>query len=1198
MFKKIFLFELRYRLKRPATYIYFFIFFLLSFLAVTTDAVMVGGAAGKVYRNSPFVLSTFVTIFSVFGIFVSSAIMGVPVYRDLEHRMDTFFYTLPFTKSAYLAGRFAGSFVVLTFVMSGVGLGMLLGSFMPWVPADTIGPVHLYHYIHTYLVFMIPTTLLTGTIFFSLVALSRNVVAAYAGTVILFVAYLISTSITEDLDNHTLSALLDPFGLSTFTEVTKYWTVVEKNGQVVPFTGLIIYNRLIWLTVSFLLLGFTFYRFKLHTLAGGGRKIKETDEAKPLHITLPKVQQHFSTGAYVKQMLLMARMEFTNVSRDIFFIAILFAGVVFLFLDAWYMDSMYGTTTYPVTYNMLQIKDDNYGLMVYVILIMFSGEMVWRERQLKFSLITDAFPVPNWMLYGSKFMALALICLVLVTMVPLAGIITQSIKGYYNFELSLYAKEMYLITFFRLLTFGVLCFFVHTLVNNKFLGLFTIIVYMIANIVIVQLDYSHPLYRFNSEPGYTYSDMNGYGHFVEPLLWFRGYWVVLAVVLAIAANLLWSRGVESDIKNRLKVARSRWKGSTRVAFALALVAFAGVGAYIFYNTNTLNTWETDKQGFAKQARYEKQYKKWEGIAQPRITAIKVAVDIYPEELRANAKGTYTIQNKTGQPIDSLHLRISDKVTVNAIALGGKPAERIYTDEEIGYYIYKITPALQPGVETTLDFDLGNSKKGFTATKASTSIVYNGTFFNNTVLPSIGYDPYNELSDNKERKKQDLPEKERMNDLHDHEAYKNTYISSDADWVSFEAIVSTSPDQIAIAPGYLQREWTEGNRKFYHYSMGDTKILNFYSFMSARYEVRRDEWKSPEGENVAIEIYYHKGHEYNLDRMVNSVKQSLSYFTANFSPYQHKQVRIIEFPRYAQFAQAFPNTIPYSEAIGFIARVREDEEKDIDFPYYVTAHEVAHQWWAHQVIGANVQGSTVLSETMAQYSALMVMEKQYGKDKMKRFLSYELDKYLKGRSSEREKELPLYRVENQPYIHYRKGSLVMYALKDYIGEENLNKALAAFIKETAYQEAPYTTSLDFMKHIRNATPDSLQYLVNDMFEKITLYENRVTEARYKDMGNNTYLVSMELDSKKFYADSLGNEKEQKYKDLVEVGIFTEEKEGKKGIQKPLYLQKHWIEPGKTKLEFTVKGKPAKAGIDPYNKLIDRNPGDNTMTVTTL
>ena len=155
-------------------------------------------------------------------------------------------------------------------------------------------------------------------------------------------------------------------------------------------------------------------------------------------------------------------------------------------------------------------------------------------------------------------------------------------------------------------------------------------------------------------------------------------------------------------------------------------------------------------------------------------------------------------------------------------------------------------------------------------------------------------------------------------------------------------------------------------------------------------------------DVAIEIYYHKGHEYNVDTMIQAIKDSLEYFTHYFSPYQHRQVRIIEFPRYRAFAQSFPNTIPYSETIGFIARVDPNDPDDIDYPYYVTAHEVAHQWWAHQVIGGDVQGATMLSETMAQYSALMVMKRTFGPDQMKRFLRYELDGYLKGRATERKR----------------------------------------------------------------------------------------------------------------------------------------------------------------------------------------------------
>ncbi len=115
------------------------------------------------------------------------------------------------------------------------------------------------------------------------------------------------------------------------------------------------------------------------------------------------------------------------------------------------------------------------------------------------------------------------------------------------------------------------------------------------------------------------------------------------------------------------------------------------------------------------------------------------------------------------------------------------------------------------------------------------------------------------------------------------------------------------------------------------------------------------------------------HAYNVDRMIDATRKSLDYSTTNFSPYQHKQVRILEFPRYPKFAQSFANTIPFSESDRLHCRARPSQDR-IDYVFYVTAHEIAHQWWGHQVIGANVQGQTMLSESLAQYSALMVMER--------------------------------------------------------------------------------------------------------------------------------------------------------------------------------------------------------------------------------
>jgi ABC-2 type transport system permease protein len=439
------------------------------------------------------------------------------------------------------------------------------------------------------------------------------------------------------------------------------------------------------------------------------------------------------------------------------------------------------------------------------------------------------------------------------------------------------------------------------------------------------------------------------------------------------------------------------------------------------------------------------------------------------------------------------------------------------------------------------------------------------------------------------------------------ARKNNYISNDADWLTFETTVSTSGDQTAIAPGYLQKQWKKDGRNYFHYKM-DQKMLNFYAYNSAQYEVKRDKWK-----NVAIEVYYHKGHEYNLDRMIAGVKKSLDYYTANFSPYQHKQVRIMEYPRtQGTFAQSFANTIPFSEAIGFIAAV-DDENKDaVDYPFAVTSHEVAHQWWAHQVISANVQGATMLSESLSEYSSLKVLERQYGKSQMRKFLKTSLDRYLTGRTIESKKEKPLMYNENQQYIHYEKGSLVFYALSDFIGEQKLNGVLKSYIQKVGYQDAPYTNSVELVALLKQATPDSLQYVINDMFENITLYDNRVKNATAKKLANGKYQVDIEFDVAKYKADDQGKRifkdkagKTLTYQkkgdivattslplqDYIEIGVFTEETVNEIKTEKELHLKKYKINKIDNKVTIIVDEKPTEVGVDPYNKLIDTNSNDN-------
>lgn len=468
--------------------------------------------------------------------------------------------------------------------------------------------------------------------------------------------------------------------------------------------------------------------------------------------------------------------------------------------------------------------------------------------------------------------------------------------------------------------------------------------------------------------------------------------------------------------------------------------------------------------------------------------------------------------------------------------------------------------------------------------------YNGSFFNNSqAMPAIGIDRQSFLQNPEARWRQGLEELDRAYPLEDESRWDTNYIRSDADFVSFRTTVSTSLDQVAVAPGYLQREWTQGERRYFEYEM-DVPILNFYSWLSAKYEVVEDEWNG-----VRLQVFYHPPHDWNVQRMLEASRDALAYCSAAFSPYQYRQFRIFEFPAYADFAQSFPNSIPYSEGIGFIADLRDPV--DIDYVYYVTAHEAAHQWWAHQVMAANVQGGTMLVETLAQYSALMLMEREYGQDAMRRFLKYELDRYLSARGSEAREEQPLYRVENQPYIHYRKGAVVMYALKDFVGEETVNRTLARLIELRGFQGSPYATTLDFLRLLREEAGEEWDTLITDLFERIIVFDLKVREATARALGDGRYEVTIDVEAHKYAAAGDGSQEEEPIDYMIDLGVFTRDLYGAiEGSDHVLMLEKRRVDDTSMRFTVVVDQEPLWVGIDPYNKLIDRNSDDNLRQVS--
>lgn len=1187
MFKNIFLFELKYRKARAANYIYFAIMFLFCLLAVTTDVVRIGGAVGQVKENAPIVIGQMIVIMGFFMTLISSAIMGVAVLRDFEHNTEAILFSTPIKKFHYLMGRYWGSLVILLLVAASLPIGFMIGDLWPTREADRLLPFNLLTYWQPFCIFVVPNMFFTGAIFFASGALSRKSIVIYTQGIMLLVLYIGTSSLLRDIEQKEIAAMLDPFGVRAFNFYTQYWTPGERNTLQIPFEGYILYNRLLWVGVGILILVINHFAFSFNVVRNSIFKTKavkdELIKIKPEETRIPLTRQYTNFATHISQLVKLTVFYFKMVFKEIPFLAIVIAGILLLLVNAINLNELFGTKSYPTTYTILGLLS-GFNLFFLIISVLYTGELVWKERSVNLNLIIDAMPMPDSISLISKFFGLLFIYIVLIAGLILTGMVIQMSYGYYKFELGIYIGTLYTETLAFLVLYSLLSLFIHVMVNNKFLGFAVAVAFFILVSFFSQMGLEHPLFQFGSGSLGTYSDMNVYGHFVTPFSWFQVYWLAFVVFLFAIAVVFSSRGSEDVIAMRWKAGKLRLSRSLITLIICTTVIFVSSGFYIFYNTNIVNEYSNKDQREKLQIDYEKTLKKFEFIPQPRITDVNLKVDIYPSKRDFTAEGHYILKNKTDKPISDLHIQenVGSELKTDYLKFDRKYGVKEKFDE-FDYTIYKLEKPIQPGDSIRMDFKVSFVTNGFVeGGRSNTSVIFNGTFFNNQYFPSLGYFSGGEMSDDNDRKEKGLPKKERMMERNDPRGLQQSLFGDDADHISFEMVISTDKGQTAIAPGYLQKQWVENNREYFHYKM-DAPMCNFYSMISAHYEVKHEKWN-----DINLEVYYHKGHNYNVDKMMLGMKDALTYYSKNFSPYQYRQLRIMEFPRYANFAQSFANTIPFSEGIGFIAKIN-DPDKDIDYVYYVTAHEVAHQWWGHQVMEAGVKGNAMLSESMSQYSALMVLKHKFTPEIIERYLKYELDRYLLGRASERKKEQPLELVEGQGYIHYQKASLIFYALQDYIGEDSVNAAFRRFNSTWRFKDAPYPTSADLLKEIRKVTPDSLNYLIKDMFETITLFENKTDSAFYREKGKNEFEIKLYATAEKLRADSTGIETPIAINDWIDIGVYGKDKAGKDSL---IYLKKHKITKKENAFTITVKSKPRKAGIDPLHKLIDRHSNDNS------
>lgn len=1177
MFRVIASFELKYWLTRPVFYVYATVFFLLAMGTMAGSAGVFGEGSSNAFSiaNAPFNLFSDLAFLQKLLLFLLPTLVGVAIYRDFGSNMHSLLYAYPFTKRDYLLGKFVGSFLLVMMIGLATELGLLAGTLLPGVNPAQVVSLRLSAYWFLFYMYLLPNLFIMGVIVFWVVTFSRNIYTGYLTVLAVLMLREVLNRIFQGGDVGNPGQWLDPFGETAMYYFTQFWTPLEKNTQPLPAEPIILYNRLLWLglSVGLFAVGYRWFSFSQHAFQWGWKKrgtpvALYKKEGSVQHIDLPPTTFDYSWVHQLKTAWRLSQTDFRYILRSGGFLIITAIGTLFNLVLMLQMNPLSETKTLPVTWLILGFPILIFSMFITGLTFLYSGFLVQRAKAARMNDLINTTPAPNWVLLLSQLLAMIKVQLALLSLLMITGIGVQVYNGYYYFEIDQYLSSLFGIHLIGLVIWALAAFWVHTIVGSPYLGLFVLLLGAMGILYLSELGVQQYLLKFNQTPNtgfyLKYSDLNGYGHDLISYLLYKTYWLLGGIFLFFATLLFWQRLRTETFVERLRMAWVRTKDRLAYALAISLAVFIGMGFFIYQQGKKTQAFPSGTEAEMRTG-FNKKFDAYRDIPQPRVTEVFIALDLSPEMRSFTAKGHCILINKNAGPVNTLLVRTGfDEIT----HLRMEPSfAKTTVDSTYKFGIYELQNPMLPGDSLKLYFEIKNTPNFLLL--QNSNVLKNGTYLKSDILPKIGYLESGEKA---------LPT--------DTAALYNHYQSRDADLVAFEAVISTIKSQTAVAPGNLVKTWTKDGRRYFHYKTA-RDIKPVFGFNSGRFEVKRASFQ-----NTDLRIYYHPTHTYCLDGLMDGLKASLAYNTQHFGPYPHDLAQVIEFSRSeGNYATTAGNCIPTSE-MRFIVDNRKTEEGYHDLSFYVTAHELTHQWWGNQVIPADVLGAVMVTESVTEYLTAKIYEQKYGKALAEQFIGLQRRRYQLTRSVRSDTEPPLIYVDpDQSYISYGKGAFAFYTLSEYIGEANLDTALKAYFNKVKNQGPPYTTSLELVSYLKKATPDSLQYLVKDMFETVTFYENSLQNVQKTKLADGKYQLEIEAEIKKYRQGGLGQKTYlDDFKDYIEIGLYG------KGDQTQSFYCKQWkLSNGTNKITIVTDQEPAAVELDPHARLMDAAGFKNKMVL---
>ena len=1173
-------FELRLHFRSPLFWGVSFLFFALHMLTLTRTGINLGDNE-RIALNSPWLIFLTHMALGLFGMVPAIVFAVTAMTRDEERRTSELFFSTPVPRTAFLLGRFsAGTLAAFTIGTLGV-LGALAGTVMPWVDPARLAPFDGRPWIAVLTLLVLPNMLVFCALFFSIAALTRSTALTIAAALgVLILDLFINLNSTSGIPGWL--TLVDPVGALPIAEAARFWTVSELNTRL-PL-GLLLPNRLVWLTLALAALLCTLRRYRLEPAAPGAsrtwrwRGLGRTRPSAPaLLLKGGAPVLRFDATATFRQLLSQLYMDARAVWRSpLFWIVLVLTGMSVHAEATNLRLGMGGIAVYPFTSLLLDFVRISLLQFVLASLIFFSALLVFRERDCGVDGISGALPCPDWVPVVSKTLVLCGVVFALLALSMAVSFAVQEMAGFHDHRVGVFLQGLFYYNGVQLAMWCVLAIIVMTLSPGRWSGMVIMLLVFVVVIALPALRVEHLLLGFRI-PAVTYSDLNGFDAFRLQTGVLTVYWGAFCVLLLAVGHLLWPRGSYSNFAERLRDARTRVTVPFASVCVIAGIVFVGAGAAIFRNTNVLNKYVTINLDLTERARYEREYGRFRDLPSPSIVDPDVRVELYASALRLTSRGTAGLRNNKSVPIGEFLVGVDRRNRLESLEVEG--ATLVASDVERRVYVFRPDTTFVPGTTLQMRWSLVRENRGFPNSTADVELVRNGTYLRSHV-PIPGYCIECQIESARDRRRFRLPPPEGLPELGDSGHLDDLWpgINSRS---SFNFVIGTDPDQTAVSAGQLRRSWEEDGRRYFQYGLPGP-VWPAIVVLSARYEIARADWQG-----VPIEIYYDAKHPWNVPKMLDTAKQGLEYYSREFGPYTLPYFRMAEYARYRRTVQAGLGTIAYSEGSGFGSDLRDIRLDP------VTLHELAHQWFG-LVYGARMQGRKVLNEGLAEYSRLMMYRQFEDPVWVRRFVAEIHDQYLAARKGDTLDELPVIRSDDQAYLSYGKASLVMFALQDLIGADKVNGALRAYHARFVDMKPPFPTTLDLLAELRAAAGPEYQELITDLFERITLYDLSITDASTRAVDGG-YEVVLDVSGRQLRADGAGTETEVPLDTWFQVAVFPES--GREVIElEPLYLQYHRLHSGPQRITLRVAGKPGRVGVDPFRLMIDRQREDNLREVS--